>query len=768
MSVPKHLRCNFGFGNSWEQKMKKISTRQRRSMPPCASHLMACLILAGMLPALGHAQMVDNGDGTITDMSTNLMWLKDASNGQADWSGALAWANNLNFAGHTDWRLPSGTNSSDGTVCNSLPAGANCTETEFGSLYFGYGVLNLYTSGVFDNIGGRYYATSTEFPPDTSLAMAQDFVDGGQNPRAKTAQFDLWAVRDTGTAAGDLIDNGDGTVTDTVQCLTWTKDANLPCTQNYGAGNWQGACWFYSAESAEEWAENLDYSGHQDWRLNREIFPDQSELDNLFYDVLGNPAGGPPSNTGPFINVLQQTPFTYYDGSLNRVTVQREHKRYWLTAAPINPGREPSFDIKDQTYHDHFMTDGASNSVWAVRDSCDIVPKACADGADNDGDGLIDMLDPGCVTADDNDETGGLVDNGDGTVTDADVCLMWAQDANLAGSHLTFTQAESFAAGQTLAGHNDWRVPDAQNFDGSGPCVTFGGGADPCTDSELGHLYHTELGNAAGGPLSNVGPFSNMTSDFYWSKSTSGSYEFGFLNGSQSNALGSNNNRVLIARDHVDPAIGCQAAGASQCSDGIDNDGDGLIDYPHDKGCCSADDATEGYRAIRGKLTHTIAKMIPANIGSYFESRPIAAMSIQRDFNNLFLCRQYLRDIEEELEHLNICFEGPVTTGAPRQCPPLDCLVDGPGCMDPYGFIRVDVPDQALHAFAQLVEGQVSDLEFDEQINAMLTSGQITVDTKPARTRYLPPISLTLGLLVLLGVALVIGFAYRSGRKRPG
>ncbi len=744
-----------------------ISTRHRRSILFHATRFRVCLLFVGLYSSFGFAQMVDNGDGTITDMSTNLMWLKDASNGQADWAGAQAWASNLTFAGHTDWRLPSGINSSDGQVCNSQPAGANCTETEFGSLYFGYGVLNLYTSGVFENVAWASYWTSTEFPPDTSRAMAQDFNDGGQNPFAKTFQLNLWAVRDTGTTAGDLIDNGDGTVTDTVQCLTWTKDANLPCTQNYGASNWQGACWFYSVASAEEWAENLDYAGHQDWRLTREIFLDQSELDNLFYDVLGNPAGGPPSNTGPFINVLQQTPFTYYDSGLNRVTVQREHNRYWLTQAPINPVREPSFDIKDQTYRNHFMFDGVTNSAWAVRDSCDIIPKACADGADNDGDGLIDMLDPGCATADDNDETGGLVDNGDGTVTDADVCLMWAQDANLAGNHLTIAQADTFADGQILAGHDNWRVPDAQNFDGSGPCVTVGGGEGPCTESELGHLYYTELGNAEGGPLSNTGPFVNMTPDFYWSKATSGSYEFSFLNGSQNNALGSNNNRVLIVRDHVDPAIGCEAAGTSQCSDGIDNDGDGLIDYPNDRGCCSADDATEGLRQFRGELTRTIAAMIPDNIGSYFENRPIDATSFQRDFNNLFLCRQYIRDIEKEFEHLDICFEGPVTTGAPQQCPPLDCLVDGPDCMDPYGYIRVELPNQALHAFAQLVEGHVSDFEFDDQIRSMLAEGQITVDAKPAKTRYLPLISLTVGLFLGLVIVVLLGFAYRAGRSTP-
>lgn len=54
----------------------------------------------------------DNGDGTITDMATGLMWVKvgngpGCNNGVAlAWSAAIAFCEGLNFAEHTDWRLP--------------------------------------------------------------------------------------------------------------------------------------------------------------------------------------------------------------------------------------------------------------------------------------------------------------------------------------------------------------------------------------------------------------------------------------------------------------------------------------------------------------------------------------------------------------------------------------------------------------------------------------------------------------------------------------
>lgn len=60
-------------------------------------------------------RFTDNGDGTVTDNATNLMWPKDADgaggNGgiKLDWNDAIDWANALEFAGHDDWRLPNVT-----------------------------------------------------------------------------------------------------------------------------------------------------------------------------------------------------------------------------------------------------------------------------------------------------------------------------------------------------------------------------------------------------------------------------------------------------------------------------------------------------------------------------------------------------------------------------------------------------------------------------------------------------------------------------------
>jgi len=63
----------------------------------------------------GKNDFKDNGDGTVTDEATGLMWMKADSgalkagknkDGKLNWREALAWAENLEYAGYSDWRLP--------------------------------------------------------------------------------------------------------------------------------------------------------------------------------------------------------------------------------------------------------------------------------------------------------------------------------------------------------------------------------------------------------------------------------------------------------------------------------------------------------------------------------------------------------------------------------------------------------------------------------------------------------------------------------------
>lgn len=56
-------------------------------------------------------RFTDNGDGTITDNATSLMWPKDATDVGLNmidraWADQIAHIEGLTFAGHSDWRMP--------------------------------------------------------------------------------------------------------------------------------------------------------------------------------------------------------------------------------------------------------------------------------------------------------------------------------------------------------------------------------------------------------------------------------------------------------------------------------------------------------------------------------------------------------------------------------------------------------------------------------------------------------------------------------------
>jgi hypothetical protein len=50
---------------------------------------------------------VDNGDGTVSDTSTGLMWQQETPDNTMTWDQALSYCENLPLAGYADWRLPS-------------------------------------------------------------------------------------------------------------------------------------------------------------------------------------------------------------------------------------------------------------------------------------------------------------------------------------------------------------------------------------------------------------------------------------------------------------------------------------------------------------------------------------------------------------------------------------------------------------------------------------------------------------------------------------
>ena len=79
--------------------------RQRQGTRP--TRLFARYVRGGT--NYGVNQFIDQGNGTVTDAATGLMWCQADSGTAMDWPSALAWVaqnNRENHLGHNDWRLP--------------------------------------------------------------------------------------------------------------------------------------------------------------------------------------------------------------------------------------------------------------------------------------------------------------------------------------------------------------------------------------------------------------------------------------------------------------------------------------------------------------------------------------------------------------------------------------------------------------------------------------------------------------------------------------
>jgi hypothetical protein len=137
-------------------------------------------------PADSQKSYTDNGDGTITDKRTGLMWVQDAtgigcfSGNTMSWEVALSSCVNLAYAGYDDWRLP------NVKELMSLVVQDEALDT---------GSLPLISEPPFQNTVRNYYWTSTTKVADVSKAMCIRFNVGTAYSRDKTGSWYVRPVR---------------------------------------------------------------------------------------------------------------------------------------------------------------------------------------------------------------------------------------------------------------------------------------------------------------------------------------------------------------------------------------------------------------------------------------------------------------------------------------------------------------------------------------------------------------------------------------------
>ncbi len=238
-------------------------------------------------------RFADNGDQTMTDYLTGLIWTKNANPaGFINWQDALDFIktkNSENYLGYNDWRLPNS---------NELESMINKGQVNPA------GWLSTQGFSHIQGINWYYWSSSSYYWMSDTFSAWYVFMDGSMSNYNKANASFVWPVR-TGEPLGSLTpaktgqencyntsgttiacagtgqdgnlqsgvawpsprftDNSDQTITDQLTGLIWSKDANIA-----GALNWQNALEYIKSMNSS------NYLGHNDWRL-----PNSNELESL-------------------------------------------------------------------------------------------------------------------------------------------------------------------------------------------------------------------------------------------------------------------------------------------------------------------------------------------------------------------------------------------------------------------------------------------------------------------------------------------------------
>lgn len=218
----------------------------------------------------------DNGDGTVTDNNTGLIWQKCSvgKNNDASCSGTASGFNwyqatgtyssisnpssqnvcaALNLGGHNDWRLP--TNKELTTILDyAIPGGAPTINTT-----------------AFPNTLAWFYWASDTWAVGSYAAWRVNFNFGDDGAYYKDSGYYVRCVRGD-QVQQSLVANGDGTVSDNRTGLVWQQGEP-------GAMTWSAALTY---------CEALSLAGATDWRL-----PNIKELESLVDETRSYPSIDP-------------------------------------------------------------------------------------------------------------------------------------------------------------------------------------------------------------------------------------------------------------------------------------------------------------------------------------------------------------------------------------------------------------------------------------------------------------------------------------------
>lgn len=192
----------------------------------------------------------DNGDGTVRDDVTGLVWQQTHDDVYRRWEDALAYCEDLDLADQTDWRLPEVHE-----LATIIDYGTHSPSID--TAYFPYTFPTNYW-------------TATRYADLSYFSWRIAFNAGAVGTASQGDQYYARCVRGDPLPANLFTDNGNGTVTDAATGLTWQQSTPE-----------QSLSW----EEALAYCEDLDLAGASDWKL-----PNVKQLRSLIDPTRFDPA----------------------------------------------------------------------------------------------------------------------------------------------------------------------------------------------------------------------------------------------------------------------------------------------------------------------------------------------------------------------------------------------------------------------------------------------------------------------------------------------
>ncbi len=278
----------------------------------------------------------DNGNDTVSDHVTGLMWQKTFQRNVA-WSDAPALAVQANTGGHTDWRVPTikelySLMNFDGATGRAPP-----TQSSPPSDAVPYINTKYFSFEYPSSSGGRFidaqYITSTAYrgyAMGNAAFFGVNFADGRIKgyPQRGRRNGRGWYVRfvrgNPNYGRNKFRDNGNGAVTDQATGLAWMQadSGHSGLRSRLKKGHFADGRMDWSEALA--YCENLTHAGSGNWRL-----PNAKELQSLL-DYSRSPQT---TGTAAINPLFHATRFTDEAGKSN-------FPGYWSSTSHLD-GRDP-------------------------------------------------------------------------------------------------------------------------------------------------------------------------------------------------------------------------------------------------------------------------------------------------------------------------------------------------------------------------------------------------------------------------------------------